>query len=389
MPIMLWLMLGLAATMMLTLFPEVASQTLRIEAFGWVFETRQGAFVIALLALLLVAHVLTWLLRIIMHGPGHAWRSLSLSSRRREEKRLQQALADCINMQHDCGRKALQRKWRMLPRWLAALLATLPIPPHEQRLKQDGDFPLRIALAARIASEPDADPKPDLALKKVLVQAWSKAYPKSPLARLRMAETLQEEGSWREAVDIWELLRREKHLSQQAAALRLVPAYCRLADLEPEKRAMWLQKAYELAPHDEQLAIALGRAWLEQGEEAQATRLWMRFIEKHAGMHVAAALLDKWRAEALAHYRRLERVRSKEANAAMLWLKAELAQAAGLDGLADEHIRTLIERHACKEGWQSLARWQMQKGDFRQACESFSKAIETASKTGHHEQQQL
>lgn len=389
MPIMLWLLLGLAATVMLTLFPEVSSQMLRIEAFGWVFETRQGSFVIALIVLLLVAHILAWLLRAVIHGPGQAWRSLNLSSKKREEKRLQQALADFINMQNDCGRKSLQRKWRILPHWLAELLATLPVPPHEQRLKQEGDSSLRIALAARIASEPGADPKPDLALRKVLVQAWSKAYPKSPLARLRMAETLQDEGSWRQAVDIWELLQREKHLSKEAAALRLVPAYRKLADVEPEKRAMWLQKAHALSPADEQLALELGRAWLDEGKKAQATKLWMRFIEKHASLQVAAALLDEWRTEALAHYKHLERIQSRDANAAVLWLKAELAQAAGLDGLADEHINMLIQRHGCREGWQSLARWQMQKGDFRQACESFSKAMETLTETGHREQQQL
>ncbi|MFQ5518932.1 MAG: heme biosynthesis HemY N-terminal domain-containing protein, partial [Mariprofundus sp.] len=103
------LLLALAVSIALIIFPNIADQSLRIEAFGWIFETRQGTFIVALLALL----ILVWLLRSITSalfaGPGAAWRSLRMGSRKRREKKLRDTIAQWLDGRGHISARTLKR----------------------------------------------------------------------------------------------------------------------------------------------------------------------------------------------------------------------------------------------------------------------------------------
>jgi len=371
----LLLLIALIATVLLSLFPETAEQTLRLEAFGWIFETKQGAFVVALLVLLFVLWLIRIIVQAILAGPGQMWRSITLNSKKREEQRLQKALADMINMQGDLGRRMLKRKYRILPGWLTELLATLATDADEQHLQKDKDTPLRIALAARLATSPHAKRKAPPEQRKLLLQAWLDAFPQAPLARMRMAETLSEEGQWKAATELWESLDKEGLLSPERCHERLAHAWLQLAEAEPAYASVYLQKAYRLQPDRLDLALRLGHALIAEQERQAAIRLWWKVLETHADMDIAAALLEQLEKEPLQQYKKLDRRPPHKCNIAHLWLKAELAHRAGLDGLARDQIQALTEQSDCREAWLSLARWHMEAGDFSRACDCFRRAL--------------
>jgi len=371
----LLLLIALIATVLLSLFPETAEQTLRLEAFGWIFETKQGAFTVALLVLLFVIWLLRVIVQAILAGPGQMWRSITLNSKKREEQRLQKALADMINMQGDLGHKALQRKYRILPGWMTTLLATLATDAAEQHLERDKDTPLRIALAARLATSPHATKKAPPEQRQLLLQAWLDAFPQSPLARMRMAEILEEEGQWKAAAELWESLDKQGLLSSDRSHERLAHAWLQLAETESSYASLYLQKAYHLQPERLDLALRLGRTLVAEQERQEAIKLWWKVLETHADMDIAAALLEQLADEPLQQYKKLDRRPQHKCNIAHLWLKAELAHRAGLDGLARDQIQALTEKSDCREAWLSLARWHMEAGDFSKACQCFNRVL--------------
>ena len=91
MRLILLLLFALAVTAALIAFPNIADQALRIEAFGWLFETRQGAFMIALLVLIFLLWLLQRIVGALFAGPGNVWRSLVSGNSKRHEKRLRNA----------------------------------------------------------------------------------------------------------------------------------------------------------------------------------------------------------------------------------------------------------------------------------------------------------
>jgi len=109
MRLVLLLIIALATAVALIAFPNIADQHLRLEAFGWIFETRQGAFIIALFALLLVIGLLRTIVRAIFSGPGTVWRSVRMGSRKRREKKLREGLAQWLDNRGDFGIKTPKR----------------------------------------------------------------------------------------------------------------------------------------------------------------------------------------------------------------------------------------------------------------------------------------
>jgi len=78
---MIMLTLALALAGVLALFPNVADQVLKIEAFGWIFETRQGPFILLLLLLLGLIWMLRRIISAILAGPGQVWQVLRSGGR--------------------------------------------------------------------------------------------------------------------------------------------------------------------------------------------------------------------------------------------------------------------------------------------------------------------
>jgi len=373
------LVLALIATLALALFPNLADQTLRIEALGWVFETRQGAFVIALLLLLFVLALTRRLLHAIGAGPGRIWQLLTLSGRKREAKRLQQALADMINLRGDQGRRALRRRFRTLPDWMNALLRVLATP--RTALKPDPDAPLVTALAARLASEPSAKDELPLEQRRVLVQAWLSAYPDAPLARMRMAELLEEEEQWADAADAWESLLRDDVAPRAYAIEHLTRCLEHMA--HGERASVALHRALKWQPERSELILRLGQAYLAEQQPEAARKLWWQAIQRHEDFAMARALLPLLREDALRHYKRLNAIlRRHTPNRALLWLKAELALTAGMDGVANEVLNQLAEQQQCADAWLSLARMHAARGEHAEACRCYEQALDIEHKMG-------
>jgi len=368
----------LAISIALIVFPDIADQALRIEAFGWVFETRQGAFIVALLLLLFVLWLMRSLIAALFAGPGMAWRSLRMGSRKRREKNLKEALAQCLDQRGDSGIKGFKRSRGALPDWGLDMLRTmatradlLPSPVEQQN--QDA---LNTVLAARIATDPHAHPKPGLATRKAHLEAWLAAHPGAPLAVSRMSDLAEEEGDWLHCTELLEAELKHGHRHAELVHPRLVHAYLEMTKQEPDNAIVFLRKAYQLQPENVQVLLAYGRSLISCDDAKTAQRLWSGHLERISSDEVAEALLELQRDDAMRAYRKLENKKECSMNDAQRWLRAELAHAAHLDGLAFEQMQKLADENASSVAWQSLGRWYQAVKKYEQAATCLRAACE-------------
>jgi len=374
------LILALAATLLLALFPEIARQTLHIEAFGWVFETHQGAFVVSLLVLLFIVFLLRAFTSALLAGPGQIWATLRMGGRKRRELRLREAIGQWLDMRGDLGSRTLKRSRGVVPEWTLAMLRTLAVPAKDQALPEAGGDPLITALAARVATDPAAATKPDLATRKAHIEAWLAASPGAPLAILRQADLAEEEGDWGKAISTLERIQQMGIRSGHSIRPRLASAYARLAAQKPEQALSNLRKATRLAPEDGDIALALGRTLLKQGQEREALKLWWDNLENHGDFAIARALLEQLKANPMQEYRRQEKRDTTRLKPAARWLIAELAFAAKLEGIARDQMQALFDAEGCPEALVSLGNWLAESGNQGSAASYYRQAIEQLSK---------
>ncbi|MDX8402605.1 MAG: heme biosynthesis HemY N-terminal domain-containing protein [Mariprofundaceae bacterium] len=386
----LLLLLSLILALALIAFPHLADQPLRIEAFGWLFETRQGAFIVALLALLFVLWLMRAIVRALLAGPGQAWEVLRLGNRRRREARLREALTHWVDGRGDGAVRKLRRTRGIVPKWLLALLRTLMTPAHELPPPSREADPIETALAARIATDPAAHPRPDPALRRRFLEAWLEAHPGAPLALVRLADVAEEEGDWPRAAELLEDIWKRGIASGSSVKPRLARAWLHMARAaeDREQAAGWLRKAFRLAAEDPAIVLAWGEMLTEKGDEAAARKLWLDWLARHPDMAVARALLaqlgaaddggeETAKATALRQYRKLER---REGSAAFRWLRAELAHRAGLEGIAGEQMRALaedaqVDAQVRQSAWCNLGEWRLAAGDAGEAAACFRRAL--------------
>lgn len=373
MRVFILLVLTLGIAILLALFPEAAQEELRIEAFGWILETQQGTFVLALLLLLVLLWAVRHLVGALLAGPSHVWQALRLGGKKRRETHLREGLAQLIDMRRDLGAKAFRKSSGILPDWGTALLRTLTKPAAEQVLA-DGD-PLNIALAARIVTNPDARPRPDVAKRKAALEAWLRVHPGAPLAYARLIDLAEEEGDWHALVELLEQAWEKGEQSAASVKPRLARAYAALAHEEPTQALEYLRKAHRMLPHDKDIVLALGRAQLANEDDRAARQLWSAHLEQHDDADVAAALFDLLSKDPLKAYRRMDKEDTRRMNAASQWLRAQLAHAADLTGLANEHMQTLIEQHASALAWRTRGDWHADKGEWQQAAHCYRQAL--------------
>ena len=377
MKLILMLILALALAVGLIAFPHLAEQMLRIEAFGWILETRQGVFLITLFALLLAIWLLQRFIGALIAGPGNIWRSLRMGNRKRREKRLRDALAQWVDSRGDIGDKTLKRSSGVLPDWALEMLRIMATQAKDQKLPQNADDPLLVAYAARVATEPGVHPQPDLATRKAYLEAWLKVHPGAPLAMNRLAAIAEEEGNWQKLAELLEEAWKNGHRSSHSVKPRLAHAYLKLAGESPDQCMEYLRKAFRLLPDDGDVLVAYGRALADSGDEKGAGRIWTEHLEKQSDIEVARALLELVRDNALRTYRKLEDRADFELNEAQRWLRAELAHTARLDGLAFEQMRSLTEEpEYAASAWQSMGNWHAAASEFEQAAHCFRQALE-------------
>lgn len=373
------LVLALAVSIALIVFPNIADQALRIEAFGWIFETRQGAFIVALLALLLVLWLLRSIVGALFAGPGVAWRSLRLGSRKRREKKLREALAQWLDGRGNTNARALKRYRGVLPDWAIDMLQTMLSPASELPLPTENQDPLITALAARIATEPQANQAADSATRKAHLEAWLNAHPGAPLATSRLVDIAEEEGDLLEFINRMEAEWKQGRRTAEIAKPRLVRACLKLAEQDSEQSMAFLRKAYRLLPDDAKVLLAYGNGLLGSGDVKTVQRLWNGYLEQHSNERIARALLKIQREDPIKVYRKLERKTVDALNPAQRWLRAELAHAAKLDGLAFEQMQVLADDYGSVAAWKSLGHWHEELGEFEKAAACYRRTLEKQS----------
>ena len=372
----LLLLLALAVSIALIVFPNIADQILRIEAFGWIFETRQGTFIVALLALL----ALLWLLRSIagalFAGPGVAWRSLRMGSRKRREKKLRDAFAQWLDGRGRVSPRTLKRCRGILPDWLIEVFQTVLTSANELPLPAEDQDPLITALAARIATDPHAEHTSDLATRKAHLEAWLNAHAGAPLAASRLVDMAEEEGNLPLFINQLETEWKQGRRSAQSVKPRLVRACLKLAQQDPDQSMSFLRKAYRLMPDDPNVLIAYGNGLLASGDTKTVQRLWSGYLEQHSNDRIARLLLELQRTDPMRAYRKLEKKPVEALNQAQRWLRAELAHATKLDGLAFEQMQALADDCSCIMAWHSLGQWYGELAEYEKAADCYRQALE-------------
>lgn len=387
MRIFIMLVLALALAILFGLFPDVANQTLSIHAFGWVFETRQGPFILLLVLALGVFWLLRRILLAILAGPGQLWHVLKTGRKKRLENHLHDGLGEWVDMRGERGWKSFRKGRGFLPAWGDALLERLPMSPTDIPLPADNDDALLVALSARMVSDPQASPKPDPGVRMAHLNAWLKAHPGAPLAQERKAALLQETGDWAELVSMLEEMWSRGGTSASRVAPKLAAAYVYLAESSEqaegrESRLGYLRKAYRLQPKKHEVVLALGHALLDGGDDAACRKLWLSHLEQQDDADIAVELVTLLHADAMKAYRRMEKKNEVEMTPAQMLLRAGLAHAAGLSGLATEHMETLLATHPTAQAWQMLGSWREEDGDWQAATEAYRQSLDLTSTSG-------
>jgi len=382
MRIMIVLILALALAALFALFPDVAEQTLSIHAFGWLFETRQGPFILVLV----LALALYWLVRrivlAVLAGPSQLWHVLKNGRKKRREAFLSDGLAEWVDMRGERGWKYFRKGRGFLPEWGDALLSRLPMSPTEIPLPAEGDDDLLVALSARIASDPHASPKPDPGIRKAHLDAWLRVHPGAPLAQERQAALLQETENWKELVTMLEEIWKRGGNSASRAAPKLALAYMQLAETnahlpEESTKAMgYLRKAQRLQPESSAVVLALGRAMLKEGDTTSCRKLWLSHVERKDDADVVVELLPLMVPDAMKTYRRMEKKRDSDMTMSQALLRAGMAHLAGLSGLATEHMEKLLTTHPSPQAWGILGDWRLEAGDSKGAADAYRKALD-------------
>jgi len=375
MRIVIMLTLALTLAGVLALFPHVADQPLKIEAFGWLFESQQGPFILLLLLLLGLFWMLRRILTAVFAGPGQVWQVLRSGGRKRREAHLRDGLAELIDMRGDLGAKSFRKTRGIAPAWGRVLLRALATPTANHTMPSTDNDALLTALRSRMVTDPTASPKPDMITRKAHLEAWLKVHPGAPLALERKIDMAEEEEDWAISARLLENVWKKGGRSAVSIRPRLAAAYIALATAQPDHALEYLRKAYRLMPEEGGVLLALGKALIEQGDIQASRKLWSTYLETYDDETVALALHELLRTDALRAYRKLEKSSDAKMPPARAWLRAQLAHDADLGGLATGHLQELIKSHPGPLVWKTFGDWHAEKADWVQAARCYQQAL--------------
>lgn len=380
------LILTLAMTALIALFPEIAEREMRIEAFGWLLETRQGAFIVLLLLGLGLIWALQRLLAAAFSGPEHLWHIFRAGGRKRREAQLRDSISKLIDMRQEITARDIKKAHGIIPEWGLSLLQILATPAIKQEPPAAGQGDLQTALTARIITDPHARPKPDITTCKAHLEAWLKASPDAPLAIARLPDVAEAEADWPALVQLLENAWQKGGNAAASIKPRLARAYLEMArqhtDKNPEDAIASLRKAYRLLPDSTEVLLTLGNAYLAKNDERAAGNLWGVYLETHDDACIAETLFDVLKKDPMRAYRKLEK--EEELNPSRLWLRVQLAHAAKLTGLAQDHMDILLEKHPSSMAWRTRGDWYAEENDWQQACHCYQQALKLDKRDQMH-----
>ncbi|MDQ6987738.1 MAG: hypothetical protein Q9M25_08045, partial [Mariprofundaceae bacterium] len=152
-------------------------------------------------------------------------------------------------------------------------------------------------------------------------------------------------------------------------------AYQHLAATDTEHTLEQLRKAHRLQAESHVIVLALGRALIDADDVPACRKLWMLHLEHQNDAQVAVELVGLLHDDALKIYRKLEKKSAERITPALALLRAGLAHAAGLSGLAREHMDKLLDKHPSPQAWQMLGKWQTENNEWQAAAESYRQAL--------------
>jgi len=368
----LLLVLALTLTIAFTLFPNIAQESLSIEALGWHFETQQGTFVILVLIVLLIAWLVQRFTEVLAASPGKAWQTLRTGGKQRREQHLQAAFKSYVDMDIEHHQRAFKKARVLLPVWAQPLWERLSLRPSQQDEPNLQHAPLDVAWTARLVSDPEWKEQVKSEQRKEHLKAWLQVHPHALLAEIRLLDIYLEEGEWQEAWGILQGLKNQALRSQAWILDKKVLVLLALHKKAGEGSQTYLQQAEKISPHHVQVVLARGQALIQANKVKDAEKLWLNHLKKHDDLSVAQAAWEIMKDDGLAAFRRMEKMKGSDA---LLWLHASLAHVGKLDGLAEETLKPLLKHHPCPLFWQTWAQWLAQKGEHQQAFDAYEQAI--------------
>ncbi len=373
MRIIFLLLLALSIAVVLAFYPDIAQHDVRFEAFGWVAELNQAVFILILLMLLILLLVVRKILSAFLSGPSHLWSNLVSGKYRRREENLREGISQMIDQRRDIGVKALGKARGIVPGWAMDLIQILTLPSKDLITGDTSSDRLKISLHARLATDPQTS-RLDAGVRKKLLDAWLQASPEAPLAINRSCELAEEVEDWRTAIHLLEERRKKKGSADRQIRERLLNAYLGLAVMEPDNEFIWIHKAQKLDPDSNRVILALGAAHVRKEDTVAARRLWNTHLKRHDSYQIARSLF-KITEDHMRAYRKMESESARAMHASRQWLRAQLAHAAGLSGLANKHMQKLIEHHPGKLAWQTWGDWHVQTQEWKLAVNCFAEAL--------------
>lgn len=371
--IVLILLLIVSVFIGLVLFPDFASQPVRIEMLGWLFETRTGMFILLTLLTLSTLWFLQKIFNFGINSPKQMWLSLRSGSQKRRDIRLQEALATWVDEGAGSSQKLLKRSKGVVPNWLhETLLIWWDKPVSRLKINDEKDSPLMVALKARLATEGDGVMQLGLSERQHYLDAWLAAHPAAPLALQRKAALLGELGDFPAQVQLLEnLIQKNKNIT--LFKTWLADALYHLAEHDDENKLEHLRKANRLNPDDATIITALAQALNDTGDFKAAERLLLSYLEKHDHMPTAQTALKLFRADALKNFKQVDKP-AYQNTVAGSWLRLMLAHEANLVGIAEDGLQALLKRNPSALLWQTRGDWFAAKQEWERAVTCYQKA---------------
>ncbi len=362
----------------LVLFPNIANQPVRIEMFGWLFETRTSMFILLALAILILLWSLQKTFNLSINSPRQLWTHLRSGSKKRRELKLQEALTTWVDQGCGHSQKLLKRSKGVIPEWLhQALMIWWDKPENHPPIHDEKDTPLTIALKARLATEDKHISRLSLSERQHFLDAWLAIHPAAPLALQRKARLLGEMGEYAEQVHLLEsMMQKSKDITTLKP--QLAHALVHLAAKDTDNALACLRKAHRLLPNHSDIVQQFAIALFDSGDHASAEKILLEYLQNHDDTKVAKSALKVLALDALQNFKRMDKPTFQNTFAGR-WLRMMLAYEAGLTGIADDAMNAMLSQHPTPLLWQTKGDWLARQHQWEEATEAYQQALKAES----------
>lgn len=357
----------------LVLFPDIASQPVRIEMLGWLFETRTGMFILLIIVVFSALWTLQKTFDLSINSPRQLWTRLRSGNTKRRALRLQEALATWVDEGEGHSQKLLKRSKGILPDWLhQALLLAWDKPQNHNNIDMEKDAPLIIALKARLATDPQHNHQLSHSERQHFLDAWLAVHPAATLATIRKAELLGDMGEYAEQVHLLEaLMQKTKDINDIKP--KLAQALANLASADASNELAHLRKANRLLPNEANILKLLATALSHNGDNKTAENLLLDYLQQHDDLDIAQSAFKLIAFDALKNFKRLDKPVFQSTHAGR-WLRMMLAHEADLTGIAEDALNAMLEQNPSPLLWQTKGDWLAAKHEWEEATHCYQKA---------------